>query len=533
MYERSAIVLEKIFNSVLHFNKRINLKTIYKDYESMLEEAEKYLQNIDAENKIIDEFDKIANEIRNIQKEQKKLSKSNLECEQERNELFESLDDDSKAIEQKMIKIETDAYKNNDRLVELRKRYIELITIFSQKQKQRNICSKNRRTEEKQYLELINEISNNIDAIDEDDIKDIKDFIKSDDEQRKPEIINVMLENGKDERVPFNREVIENSVNLRTEIIKKEAECYINIYEKLKKLITELNSSDNIELNKYKKVLDNSSCKLDFYKAEKAYIVSFLDNERVTAVNGVKAHNKIMKETCIDFQNDVGQFKNLEQLIILEITSKATKKAYKELYNEEYLTNIENKEKDFEEELSNMRINSGAIINSDYWRIEEIKNIYKTFQKEMEEKFGRNFQKQEPQLQHKIQPKLSSNLHESHITYKGAIKEENLSAAKEIKEDLLLEQQKFEEQQKKEIAKDSTYTYLNERPKEVEDDIFKTNISDDDVEYIEELEFDDDDYDYDIENKYSLKNKDDSNKYYNNEEDKKNVDEDETDNIFK
>lgn len=527
MYERSAIVLEKIFNSTLHFNKRINLKTIYKDYKSMLEEAEKYLQNLDAENKIIDEFDKIANEIGEIQKEQKKLSKSNVEYEQERNELFESLDDDTKAIEQEIVRIETETYKNNDRLLELRKRYIELITIFSQKQKQRNICSKTRRTEEKQYIELINEISNNIDSIDEDDIKDVKDFIKSDDEQRKTEIINIMLENGKDERVPFNKEVIENSVNVRTEIVKKEAECYINIYEKLKKLITELNSNDNIELNKYKKVLNNSSCKLNFYKAEKAYIVSFLDNERVTAVNGVKAHNKIMKEACIDFQNDIEQFKNLEQLIILETSSKATQKAYRELYNEEYLTNIENKEKDFEKELSNMRINSGAIINSDYWRIEEIKNIYKTFQKEVEEKFGRKFEKQDTQLQTKAHPKLSLNLNENQITYRGVIKEENLTDSKEIQKDLLLEQQKFEQQQKKEIAKDSTFTYLKERPRNVEDDIFKTNISDDDVEYVEELELDDDDYD-DVENQYSSNNKNDSNKYYNEYDD-----EDETDDIFK
>ena len=36
MYERSAIVLEKYFNGIFGFDKKINLKTIYKDYKEII-----------------------------------------------------------------------------------------------------------------------------------------------------------------------------------------------------------------------------------------------------------------------------------------------------------------------------------------------------------------------------------------------------------------------------------------------------------------------------------------------------------------
>ena len=36
MYERSAIVLEKYFNNICGLDKKINLKTIYKDYREIV-----------------------------------------------------------------------------------------------------------------------------------------------------------------------------------------------------------------------------------------------------------------------------------------------------------------------------------------------------------------------------------------------------------------------------------------------------------------------------------------------------------------
>ena len=95
MYERSAILLEKNFNTLLGFDKKTNLKTIYKDYKEIIEEIQKYQLIIDEEDNIINEFDKIANEIRNIQQEQNKLYKLNLKLEEYRNQLFNNLDEET------------------------------------------------------------------------------------------------------------------------------------------------------------------------------------------------------------------------------------------------------------------------------------------------------------------------------------------------------------------------------------------------------------------------------------------------------
>ena len=52
------------------------------------------------------------------------------------------------------------------------------------------------------------------------------------------------------------------------------------------------------------------------------------------------------------------------------------------------LKDIEEKQKDFEKEVTNIKINMGTVINSNYWRIEAIKHIYNVFQEEISEKFN-------------------------------------------------------------------------------------------------------------------------------------------------
>ena len=442
MYERSAIVLEKNFNTILGFDKKPNLKTIYKDYKEITEEIQKYQTILGEEDNIINEFDSVANQIRTIQQEQKKISKANTKYEEERNQLFNDLDENPEIIEKKLIKIENNISEGNKRLEELRKDYIKAITDFAQKQQERNIYSKSRRTEERKHLQLIEKTTNDFNAIDKEILKEIKEFLNSeDDDIIKKDISDAMIENGKDERVPFNKEVIENAVNIRNKIEKKEAECYMSVYERTKRLLAEINN-DDIKIEKYTKNLRDISLKLTFLKAIKLYIVSFLDNERMAAINGVKIHNKLMSEACENFKADIEQFENLYELILREIAGKSTKKAYRELYNKEYLKNIEDKEKNFEKELNNIKINAGALINSNYWRIEEIKNIYNIFQSEVSEKFGKD-----------------------------------------------LSEFKLEENENNIIPEDKTA---------IEDDIFKTKISDEDVEYVEEFEFDE--YDEEHEN---------------------------------
>lgn len=436
MYERSAIVLEKNFNTILGFDQKINLKTIYKDFKELTEEIENYQQILEEEDKIINEFDKVANEIRKIQQEQKKLYKSNIKLEEDRNQLFDNLDEDPEIIERKLKKIEENVAENNRRLEELRNNYVTALTNFAQKQEERNMCSRNRRAEEKKHLQIIEKTTNNLNDIDKSIIKDLKDIINSECENEKQEIIEIMINNGKDERIPFNKDVIQNAVEMRTDIAKKEAECYINAYEKTRRLIAEINN-DDVKLDKYTKTLRDINVKMAFLKAKKMYIVSFLDNERMSAINGLKAHKQLMEESCNEFKTDMEQFGNLYSLILREIAGRSSKKAYKELYNKEYLKNIEEKEKNFEQEINNIKLHAGAIINSNYWRIDEIKNIYHVFQNEVSEKFGKD-----------------------------------------------LSEFKLEENENEETVVD--------KKTEIEDDIFKTEIPDDDVEYIEEYEYDDD-----------------------------------------
>ena len=435
MYERSAIVLEKNFNTILGFDKKPNLKTIYKDYKEITEEIQKYQSILEEEDKVINEFDETANEIRKIQQEQKRLYKSNIKLEEDRNQLFDNLEDEPEVIEKKLLKIETTVSENNQKLEEIREKYIKTITEFEQKQQDRNACSKDKRAEEKKHLQLIEKITNDFKEIDKEMVKNIKTFISTDEEAVKTNIIEIMIENGKDERIPFNKAIIENAVNTRITIARREAECYMAVFEKTRRLLTELNN-DDIKMDKYNKTLRDVSAKLAFLKAMKLYIVSFLDNERMSTINGIKIHNKLMEEACENFTADMEQVRKLYELIIREITNKSSKKAYKELYNKEYLKNIEDKEKNFEEEVNNIRVNAGAIINSNYWRIEEIKNIYNVFQNEVTQKFGKDLSEFQPQ-----------------------------------------------EENEEEI----------EEKTEIEDDIFKTKISDEDTEYVEEFEFDDDD----------------------------------------
>ena len=471
MYERSAIVLEKNFSTILGLDQKVNLKTIYKDYKEITEEIQKYQLIIEEEDNIINDFDKTANEIRSIQQEQKKLYKSNLKLEEDRNQLFDNLDEESEIIERKLTKIENTISENNDKLIELRKKYVNSIAEFAQKQIDRNMCSRNRRTEEKKHLQLIEKITNDLNDIDKETLKNVKNFINLDNEDEKREIVETMINNGKDERIPFNKDVIENAVRVRDGIAKKEAECFVTIYERTRRLIAEINN-DDIKLEKYKKALRDASVKLSFLKAEKLYIVSFLDNERITAINGLKAHKQLMEESCNNFQADMEQFNKLYDLILREISSKSSKKAYRELYNKEYLKNIEEKEKSFEKEINNIKIHSGAIINSNYWRIEEIKNIYHVFQNEVTEKFGKD-----------------------------------------------LSEFQLEEHEEEVITVEKT---------EPEDDIFKTEISDDDVEYVDEFEYEDgenDDYydEYDDDDEY------DNDEEYDNEDDNYEHDYDDSD----
>ena len=389
MYERSAIVLERYLDKLFGFNKETNLKDSFLNFEDLIEEIKKYKSMVTEEEKILRKFDDIAKEIRARQKLQEKLSISNQKLEDERNKVFNAIDDNPNTIQTKLEKIEDIVQENNEQLKRLREDYIRAFVIFIEREKDRRKCSKNKKEIEANHISNINRIIRSFKGISEQDVQRMKSFIDSDKQAIKINIIDTMIKNGKNEKVAFDEKVISKAVDVRINISTEEAICYLVIYEKLRKLLIEM-ENDNLRIERYEKSLRDVSVKLAFLKAEKEYIVEFLDNERMTAMAGTKAHQKMMEQACEDFESDINQINNLYELILKEIAGKSTKRAYNELYNKNYLKDIQEKELTFERELTSIRLNMGAVINSNYWRIEGIKNVYEVFQKEVTDKFDKD-----------------------------------------------------------------------------------------------------------------------------------------------
>lgn len=491
MYERSAIVLEKYFNKIFGFNEKNNLKNLYNSYKNIIEETCKYQEIIEEEEKQIEQFDQIANEIRNIQQEQKKLYKSNIKLEEDRNKLFDDLDEDPALLEKKLEKIGQTILSNNERLEELKNGFTENLNEFNERQKERNKCSKSRRLEESAHIQLIEEVKKELQEIDINKIKELKQFASAETlDDMKKEIAEIMINNGKDEKVKFNEDVVEKSVNARTKIAQKEAESYILVYDKTKRLLNEIENED-VKLDKYQKTLRDVSVKLEFLKAEKEYIVSFLDNERMTAINGLKAHKVMMAEACEKFELDIEQFENLYQLVLREIAGKSTKKAYNELYNKEYLKNIEEKEKNFEEAINNIKLKAGTIINSNYWRIDGIKNIYEVFQNEITTKFGKDLSEyQLEELEEEIEDEPEEPIYEN-------LDDENYESDEDLLSyDFPEDDDESEIDEEEEYFDDDDDEYSDDKEDEEDLDEFEDDEDDEDLEEDDEEFFDDDDEDY-------------------------------------
>lgn len=491
MYERSAIVLEKYFNKIFGFNEKNNLKNLYNSYKNIIEETCKYQEIIEEEEKQIEQFDQIANEIRNIQQEQKKLYKSNIKLEEDRNKLFDDLDEDPALLEKKLEKIGQTILSNNERLEELKNGFTENLNEFNERQKERNKCSKARRIEEGTHIQLIEELKKELQEIDVNKIKELKQFASAETlDDMKKEIAEIMINNGKDEKVKFNEDVVEKSVNARTKIAQKEAESYILVYDKTKRLLNEIENED-IKLDKYQKTLRDVSVKLEFLKAEKEYIVSFLDNERMTAINGLKAHKVMMAEACEKFELDIEQFENLYQLVLREIAGKSTKKAYNELYNKEYLKNIEEKEKNFEEAINNIKLKAGTIINSNYWRIDGIKNIYEVFQNEITTKFGKDLSEyQLEELEEEIEDEPEEPIYED-------LDDENYESDEDLLSyDFPEDDDESEIDEEEEYFDDDDDEYADDEEDEEDLDEFEDDEDNEDLEEDDEEFFDDDDEDY-------------------------------------
>ena len=494
MYERNAIVLERYLSKIFGQNNECNIKACYEIYKDILEETEQYQVITKEEEEIIGEFDEIAKKMQTIQKKQEVLCSEDMEHEEERNKLFNDFDQSPEVIEKKLLKIEKLIDNNTLEQKQIREQYIELLKQFIEKQQERNKCAKRKRTTETNHIKVLNESIQKIEAIDLENVKKVKEFIAIDNNMIIQSLTKIMLDNGKNEKVKFDNEVIKKSVEKRIDIAKKEAECYTNIYEKLRKLMTEI-ESDNLKLDKYQKVLKSSSIKLNFLDAEKDYIISFLDNERMTAINGEKLHKQMMKEATINFEKDMEQINNLYNLILREIAGKATKKAYKELYNSTYLLDIEETEKNFNQEASSIKSNLGTMINTNYWRIEGIKNIYEVFNKEIEENYERDLtefmpkeEEEEPQEDEELQEVFGENM-------EADVKQEDDEEEWFISNDEIEQNTKDDEYYDDEEYDD--YEEEDEYDDEEYDDYEEDEYDDEEYDDYEEDEYDDEDENYD------------------------------------
>lgn len=491
MYERSAIVLERYFEKLFGFHKENNLKTNYENYSKIIEELKEYQKTIEEEEKVIQKFDEVALEIEEIQNEQEKLHESNLELENERNRLFHDLGENPNTLDNKLQKLEEKMEKNNEELKVLRKKYVKAIVIFTERQKDRNKYARIRRTAEANHRDNIANANKIFETINQKDVQELKEFIDSDQEKTKEEIINIMVKNGKSEKIPFDYQVIEKAVKVRIDIAKKEAELYSSIYDRTKKILNELNN-ENIRLGRAEKLLRDASVKLAFLNASKEYIVSFLDNERMTAMNGKKVHERLMEEACKNFETDMVQIGNLYELVLKETTGKSTKKAYNELYNKNYLKDIEEKEKDFEEEVTNIKINMGTVINSNYWRIEGIKNIYKVFQEEITEKFNKDLSEYRiEEIENIVLPENEFDIdseddYEEEMDYDEAYNDENYEDEYYDEEDD--DQDEYyddedEENEEEEYYEDEEYEEIDHEKKMQEED-FDDRLIEDNIDEI-------------------------------------------------
>lgn len=499
MYERSAIVLERYIENILKFDNQYNLRSNYYNFKKLMEELEKYQIISTKEGKIIHEFDEAVKKIEEIQEEQEKIYNSNIKLEGDRNKLFSDLDESPETLEKKFNKIETLIAENDNKLKELKSQYIIYVSDFIEKQKERNKCEKERRLSETTYIEHVKECNDVYNAIDTKDILFLKQAINTEKEEKEKEISSIMVKNGKNEKVAFNQEALKMAIDIRLDIAEREANCYISMYDKMKKLLIEIDS-DNIKLNKYKKALKDVSVKLDFLNAEKEYIVSFLDYERMTAISGERIHAKMMEEACKNFELDIKQINNLYDLILREIAGKATKKAYKELYNQTYLKNIEDKEKNFEQEVTNIKLNMGTVINSNYWRIDGIKNIYEVFQKDITEKFEKDLSEfnEEEMKELEIKKEITEESNKKQKLRLTFSDEDDDESDDEDFEDEIEELNKddYEEDYEEDYDEDEITEQDDEEDEDIDDESFEDDDDNFDDENFDEDDFDDDDFIY-------------------------------------
>lgn len=205
MYERSAIVLERYFDNLLNYRRECNLRDNYNNYCDLVEKLEKYQVNYQKELVALQEYNESLEKIKEIQATQKSLYKKSAKLEYNRNLLFNNLDGKVEDIKKCIEKIEAEVSENNTQMDETKESLLGALEDFNEKKFELSKCRRYKKMAENDYNEIYEISRTNFDGITESDIEEAKAFAKYDDEES---IIEVLTENGKNEKIPFNEEII-------------------------------------------------------------------------------------------------------------------------------------------------------------------------------------------------------------------------------------------------------------------------------------------------------------------------------------
>ncbi len=386
MYERSAIVLERYFENLLEYRNSCNLKENFSNYCELVEKLEKYQECYQKEISATKEFNETLKKIKEIQVSQEKLYKKSAKLEYDRNLLFNSIDGKVAETKKCIERIEQEVEKNSEAMKKTKEKLIVALEEYNNRKFELSKSKRAKKIAEASYEETLEFSKANFEGINENTIVNARNFTNFDDTES---IVLQLEKNGKGEKIPFNQEVIEEVTIFAVEIEKKIVAGYLYIYEKLSKLLEEIEEGA-AKIVLHKKYLRNEKAKMDFLFAVKEYIIQFLDYERMTIIYGKKSHDKLMKEACENFKSDIIQINNLFELLVKETNNKATKKAYSELYNKSYLIDMQEKEEKFRKEKNSINLNTATLMNLNFWRINGIGQIYTIFYNNVSEVFGRD-----------------------------------------------------------------------------------------------------------------------------------------------
>ena len=411
MYERNAIVLERYFCKKLGYQKTNNLKENFSNYCNLLDKIEQFQIKSEAENKSLTEFNDVSNKLASIQQMQEKLYKRNAKLEYSRNLIFGNIEEDVNELSKCLNKIESDISKTQTAFIETRENFISTVELYQTKKKELDLAIQNKNEAEEEYNSVLENAKANFENIELDIVDYIKGITTDEIRKIKRELIEVITKNGAKEKIPFDADIVSKASEFATEISKKEAECYVIIYDKTKKLLDEI-ENNSLKMDRHRKWRRDNTAKLKFFNAEKEYLIQFLDNERLPVMHGKKIHRKLMLEACKNLILDVDQMNNFYELILREEAGRSAKKAYKELYNKDYFRKIEEGSLQIEDEASKLGLNTAMVINSNYWRVEGIREIYTAFYQIITEIYGKELEEFET-AEEEASKEQTSNIEET------------------------------------------------------------------------------------------------------------------------